>query len=390
MIKREEYIAELIFLHLQKTANKEQEQELALWRNIKPENEKLVQRMESESHWETSISRFVKTEEEAEKEWLALQRQIEADRKLKRRIWFSYAAVIVLLLSVGGLCLYHFTGDRQQQPELSLAKNAFPSPGAHGILILPDGREMDLRDVASRNTLTEKDPLLTVEEKTLSYNSIASEDTAEVHHTLMVPRRGEYRLVLCDSTVVCLNADSRLTYPVNFKGKERRVYLSGEAYFQVKRNENKPFVVVSEQVEIKVLGTTFGVRAYTGENNILTTLESGNVMVEAGGRCVELVPDKQALFDKSTSTLEVREVNIDLFLSWKDGRLKYDNCPLEKMMTDLSRWYGFDVFFSRSELGSYRFSIDMRKYDSFEEVLQLIAQTGEVNFDIKDNTVIVR
>jgi len=177
---------------------------------------------------------------------------------------------------------------------------------------------------------------------------------------------------------------------VKFQGKERKVYLTGEAYFKVAKNTEHPFVVTAGELEVLVTGTTFGVRAYKDEKDIQTTLESGQVTVRVEGKSVKLVPNKQVLFNKSTMGLEVRDVDVDLYLAWVDGRLVYDNCPLEKILTDLGRWYNIDVFYSRDELRSYQFSLNMKKHEEFTQVLELIGKTGEVQFEIKDNTVIVK
>ena len=139
-----------------------------------------------------------------------------------------------------------------------------------------------------------------------------------------------------------------------------------------------------------MLGTTFGVRAYEDEKEIQTTLESGKVLVSAGGHKVNLVPNEQARFDKSKSVLSVEDVDIDLYLAWKDGRLMYDNCPLEKILNDLGRWYAFDVFYSREEARSYQFSVNMKKHEVFTRVLELIEKTGDIQFEIKGKTVIVK
>ncbi len=139
-----------------------------------------------------------------------------------------------------------------------------------------------------------------------------------------------------------------------------------------------------------MLGTTFGVRAYEDENDIQTTLESGKVVVRAAGQSVNLVPDRQALFDKSTGGIEVRDVDVDLYLAWAKGRLVYDDCPLEKILADLGRWYAFDVFYRRDELRSYKFSLNMKKHEAFTRVLELIEKTGDIQFDIEGKTVIVK
>ena len=388
MLSKEEHIARLIFLHIQGMTDNVQEKELNEWRSVSPRHEELFQRMLSSEHVEKSISRFVKTEEEEERGWWQLQQRARSGRSVRKIKWFPYAAAIVLILSVGGV--FYFSGDKEQTEILPIAKNEVQVPGSRAVLILPDGRKVDLENEVLRSDLAQSDSLLLVSARSLKYRDIDSPDTTEIFHSLEIPRGGEYLLTLSDGTMIYLNSESTLSFPVKFQGKERKVYLTGEAYFKVAKNTEHPFVVTAGELEVLVTGTTFGVRAYKDEKDIQTTLESGQVTVKVEGKSVKLVPNKQVLFNKSTMGLEVRDVDVDLYLAWADGRLVYDNCPLEKILTDLGRWYNIDVFYSRDELRSYQFSLNMKKHEEFTQVLELIGKTGEVQFEIKDNTVIVK
>lgn len=388
MLSKEEHIARLIFLHVQGMTDDAQEKELNEWRSVSSRHEELFQRMLSSEHVEKSISRFVKTEEEEERGWRQLQQKARSGRSVRKIKWFPYAAAIVLILSVGSV--FYFSGDKEQTEILPIAKNEVQVPGSRAVLILPDGRKVDLENEVLRSDLAQSDSLLLVSARSLKYRDIDSPDTTEIFHTLEIPRGGEYLLTLSDGTMIYLNSESTLSFPVKFQGKERKVYLTGEAYFKVAKNTEHPFVVTAGELEVLVTGTTFGVRAYKDEKDIQTTLESGQVTVRVEGKSVKLVPNKQVLFNKSTMGLEVRDVDVDLYLAWADGRLVYDNCPLEKILTDLGRWYNIDVFYSRDELREYNFSLNMKKHEEFTQVLELIGKTGEVQFEIKDNTVIVK
>ena len=286
--------------------------------------------------------------------------------------------------------MFYFFGNGEQREILPMAKNEVQTPGFRAVLVLPDGRKVDLKDEILRSNLAENDSLLLVKANSLEYRDIVTSDTTEIFHMLEIPRGGEYLLSLSDGTVIYLNSESTLRFPVKFQGKERKVYLTGEAYFKVAKNTERPFVVTAGELDVLVTGTTFGVRAYKDEKDIQTTLESGHVTVRVEGKSVKLIPNKQALFDKLTMGLEARDVDVDLYLAWADGRLVYDNCPLENILSDLGRWYNINVFYNRDELRSYQFSLNMKKHEEFTQVLELIGKTGEVQFDIKDNTVIVK
>ena len=251
-----------------------------------------------------------------------------------------------------GRCFLFFLGIKNKPKILPVAKYEVQLPGSRAVLILPDGRKVDLENEVLRSDLAQSDSLLLISTRSLKYRDIDSPDTTEVFHTLEIPRGGEYLLTLSDGTIIYLNSESTLSFPVKFQGKERKVYLTGEAYFKVAKNTEHPFVVTAGELEVLVTGTRSwcsGILLKT-EKDIQTTLESGQVTVRVEGKSVKLVPNKQVLFNKLTMGVEVRDVDVDLYLAWADGRLVYDNCPLEKILTDLGRWYNIDVFYSRDEL----------------------------------------
>ena len=156
------------------------------------------------------------------------------------------------------------------------------------------------------------------------------------------------------------------------------------------QDTTKPFIVDMDSLQIRVLGTEFGVRAYTDEECVKTTLKQGSVKVETNSNNLILSPGTQAIFKKSDHSLERQEVNINLFIGWKDGRLIFKHCPLEEVLRDLGRWYNFNVTFEREELRSLPFSLNIEKHEDFSEVLDLLEETECVTFEITDNTVIVK
>ena len=139
-----------------------------------------------------------------------------------------------------------------------------------------------------------------------------------------------------------------------------------------------------------MLGTTFGIRAYADEREIRTTLVSGRVNVSAGKQVYELKPSEQAVFDKQTEAVKVAAVDTELFVGWKDGRLVFDNCSLERILKDLGRWYSFEVFYATSAAKEIPFSLNIRKHEKFAQVLELMQSTGKIQFEINKNTVIVK
>ncbi len=385
IFKKEEYIGRLIVRYLKGELNDMEAEKLQEWRAASSGNEKIFQRMISQSYLDEHIRKFVKTGCEKEAEWQAIRGRTIVSQRINRRRWLSYAAVALLMLSAGGGAGYYLwerVGDR---------KDGFAYPGngifakVQSTLVLSDGSTISLDN---KNALASL-PGLHSDETSLVYSE-AGKDTMVTYHTLRIPRGGEYMVVLSDGSAVFLNAESELTYPVAFSGSKRKVYLKGEAYFNVRRDEHKPFVVEVDRLKVEVLGTTFGVRAYPDEQSIQTVLESGKVKVKGGGDSVVLVPSYRAIYYKEKATLAMDCVDISLFLGWKDGRLVYDNTSLEDILRDLGRWYAFDVVYDREEIRQLPFSLNIKKHETYTEVLQMLEETGKVQFEQKNNTVIVK
>ena len=164
--------------------------------------------------------------------------------------------------------------------------------------------------------------------------------------------------------------------------------MSGEAYFDVVQDEVHPFIVDMGNSSVRVLGTSFNVRAYADEDEVLTTLVQGTVKFSAGKESVTLEPGKQAVLGKSES-IETREVDTYLYTAWKEGFFVFENEGLEDILNRLSRWYDVDVFYGSEKVKGYHFTGHMEKYEDVEIILNAISKMVGVHFTIKDRTIVV-
>ena len=167
----------------------------------------------------------------------------------------------------------------------------------------------------------------------------------DVMNRLLTANGSKGRFVLPDSTVVWLNSNSLLEYPETFSSSAREVSLSGEAYFEVRRNEKLPFRVQAGEMKVEVLGTEFNVQAYSGDEVVKTTLNCGKVRVMMGKEALELAPDQQAVCDLRHRRFHKIEVNANYFSAWKDGKFIFEDEPLENILNSLARWYNISVFY---------------------------------------------
>ncbi len=259
--------------------------------------------------------------------------------------WWNYAAAAILLFFVAGYFLLNNTKKHppivlQQQP----VKKDIPAGSQGAILTLSNGQRIIL-DSAGNGELT-RDAGVRVIRKggELSY---AGKTDEIIYNQVVTPRGRKWQLTLSDGTKVWLNAASSVRYPINFVGKERIVEVSGETYFEVAPDKNRPFKInIAGKGKIEVLGTHFDVNAYDDEDAIRTTLLEGSVKVIRGGNSSLLSPGQQAVLGNGTDDIKVIDnANIDEVMAWRNGRFIFSNMDLKSIMRQLTRWYDVDVVY---------------------------------------------
>lgn len=319
-------------------------------------------------------------------EKIRLMRKIRASRR-RKLYWLSAAASIMVVFSLS-LFLWINGEDSGQK------NTGVPAPQRKGQveLILSSGERMVLGTDSLRLGDRVEAGMLRDSLRKLSYlQAPAGQDgQEEIFNTLVIPVGGLYELELSDGTRVWLNSVSQLRYPVQFTGKERKVYLSGEAYFDVKTDSLRPFVVESGGMNVRVYGTEFNVMAYRDEK-LRTTLVQGKVGIKVDGEKELLLrPGQMAEYDAQTKHLEVQEVNTYLYTAWKEGTFAFKDETIEEIMGRLSRWYDLNVFYANEEVKKQLYDGIIPQVKDFEDVLRMIEGTATIHFEIKGNTVIVR
>ncbi|HEY6900894.1 MAG TPA: FecR domain-containing protein, partial [Puia sp.] len=195
-----------------------------------------------------------------------------------------------------------------------------------------------------------------------------------------------HKLVLSDGTQVWLNAQTTLTYPVSFTGKERVVKLTGEAYFEVAHDGTKPFKVVSNGQEVQVLGTSFDIKAYADEPVVQTTLLTGSVKLSASNNYVLLKPGQQAVLENNKD-FSVNEVEPSESIAWKNGYFLFKNEGIESVMRTIARWYNVDVSYE-GDVKKRRLGGTVSRYQNLDDLLKTIELTKSVKFKIEGRKVI--
>ena len=317
--------------------------------------------------------------------------QVVRKRNMRRnRRWWLVAAASVAIL-FGGLAVYRYSKIPVSLPLAS--EETSLSPGKRMARLITPSGETVLLDTL-RQTDTQQMKLHNDQGRVVIQAACGDANGDQpVYHCLEVPRGGEFSFLLPDSTTVFLNAESRLRFPDRFvPGSERIVYLSGEAYFDVKRDPRSPFLVCLEHSAVKVTGTSFNVKAYPDDTNEATTLISGTVSMGIGTteQWIVLKPGEQGYYDATRKTLLQQTVDVNYYTAWKDGVFAFYRQPLEEVMKTLGCWYLFDTHYQNEALKSILYTGKINRHASIREVLHTFELMDELTFDIKGKEVIVR
>ncbi len=374
-------IADLIVKRLENRLTEEEFQYLEEWKQANEENAILFHKLSMDPERQY-LERELKLEQSNKRaNWDKIQAKIKNERVRKLKVNFL-RAVAVLILAIGSTLFFTNLLDNN-------LSNIIGPGTQQAILITSDGERYQLNEEV---TIKEGDVFISNKTQELIYQKKSNITKSQLtYNTIIIPRGGEYKLTLMDGTRIWLNSNSKLRFPSEFGSGIRKVELKGEAFFEVAKDSVHPFVVNANKAQVKVLGTSFNVNAYSDLNEIVTTLVEGRVEVSDTlfGNKVKLLPNEQYRFNKLTGKTLKQIVDTEIYTAWKDGRFVFENESLEDIMTRLSRWYNVDVSFLNESVKKLRFSGDLTRYDNIDQILELIEVTQKVKFTIKDRALLV-
>lgn len=376
-------IADIIFAYIKGTITDSELGELTAWMDAAEDHRELFQQIMTSASYQNKETVYRRFDSYYDFDCLK-----GAIRKRKRSVWKYVAAAAVIVLPLLVLFLLQikqegiFPEERMREisllPGKSLATLTL-SDGSSRVLSLEN---FDLID-GSKRIVNDPDGLSYQVEDTSICGEIA-------YNEITVPRGGEYKVTLDDGTRIWVNSESYIRFPVVFHGDERRIWVSGEVFLEVTKDAERPFIVNTGKLDIKVLGTQFNVRAYPDEKCIQTTLVEGCVQVDnLRGKVAVLLPSEQLVYDALDGNHEVREVDTELYVSWKDGVYVFVSQRLEDIMSLISKWYDVDVFYQNSAVKDIIFSGRLKRYENAETLLRVFERLGGVKFSVQGKTVIV-
>ncbi len=377
-------VDELILRVLDEVATPDEIQALARWIEISHENEVYFNQLKKA--WNLT-SGPVPSEARMEHELASYMSFIRSKhRRYRIGQFLKYAVIVVLPLLAG---IYWLLQEKKDVPSQMIATEIIPGE-PKAMLITAQGQTITLLPSQEGEIRVQKDFVVKNGQSGIVYQNLTKGTAALQYDILKTPRGGEYTVILSDGTKVYLNAASELKYPIQFDEKKREVYLSGEAYFEVTKDETRPFYVVTDVVRIKVYGTEFNVNAYDTEGT-QTTLVSGKVGIRGKNSQQEYImkPAQLAEFNRVGEFNGIRDVDAAVYTAWKDGFFVFEDEGLEDILNRLSRWYDVDVFYGSEKVKGYHFTGHMEKYEDIEIILNAISKMVGVHFTIKGKTIVV-
>lgn len=318
---------------------------------------------------------------------------VEQPRVIKfyQRRWLQIAAMLTVILTAA---LFLINQGRKPASYNNAVKTAQKPivPGSNkALLTLANGKTVVL-DSASNGIIASigNTSVVKTNDGKIVYQPASNAETNKilVYNTLSTPKGGEYQVTLPDGTKVWLNAASSISYPQTFSGNERRVKLSGEAYFEVAKNKTKPFYVMVNDVQVRVLGTHFNISGYTDDDKITTTLLEGAVQVSKNNAVKALVPGQKAIVNNGSAAIMVSAADAADAIAWKNGYFTFNDEDITGIMKKVSRWYDVEVVYEGA-VSNEKFGGTFYRSKSINELLDYLRRIGNISFKVSGRRIIV-
>ncbi|WP_436484336.1 FecR family protein [Chitinophaga sp. ARDCPP14] len=315
-----------------------------------------------------------------------------------RRLWYYLSAAASVLLILGLTTYFYYPQIHRSSHPAAIARDIKDiGPGGNkAILTLANGDKIVLEE--AKNGLISQQGNASVNKTgsgSLIYNQEAAGSSAAsiVYNTLSTPYGGQYQMTLQDGTKVWLNAGSSLRFPASFPGNERNVTLTGEAYFEVAKDKARPFFVTvnagsGAPMTVRVLGTHFNINAYPDDQHNIVTLLEGAVKVDCGGANALLAPGKEAILNRTSGKINIKEVDTEGAIAWKNGYFLFENEKVESIMRQISRWYNVEITY-QGDVSGKAIGGSLSRSKNVSEVLNMLELTGTVHFKINGRRITV-
>lgn len=322
---------------------------------------------------------------DAEEEWKRMQKRISSPRRRKAWIYGSITGIAASLLLAVTLLTQYYSKETTMPV---IAFQAIETPQEVTLETAGKGRVLLGGTSTQAQLYRLGENVSQTDSASIVYGTAAAAEIEQ--HTLSTPRGADFRVVLADGTTVWLNAESRLTYPSQFVDDERRVRLEGEAYFSVARDESRPFIVETDRIRTRVLGTEFNLQNYEGIASHLTLIH-GSVEVKPtkGGNAVCVKPGEDACLEED-GTFSLKEIDTDVYVYWKEGYFFFDDTPLGDIMQHIGRWYNVGVVFETPSVMPLRMHYFCERVAGVEAAIEQLNLMQKVHARIENGVIYIK
>lgn len=361
---------QLIKKYLNGTATSEEQAILESWYN---ELAKTNTNLEDEPDYETAHAEILE--------------QLRAKQQPRRSIIWPRIAAAAAILLLATLILLQTRSVKQATDQRTSKTDILPAKSG-GVLTLANGQKINLEKISKGYMIYQNDKRIAkVGNSSLVYDTRVNTDVKLSYNELFTPKGRTFLLILADGTKVWLNAGSTLRYPASFVNNERKLFLKGEAYFEVNHDKLKPFYVVTDDQITEDVGTSFNINAYSDEPYAVTTLIEGTVKVMKSDHSISLKPGQQA-FISADGKLTAEHVNTDKIMAWRNGMFVFDGENIEVIMRQISRWYNVEVIY-QTTTSEKDFVATISRNDKLSEALRKLEYTGIIHFKVEGRKVFV-
>lgn len=318
----------------------------------------------------------------------------ESTFSAKKSIFFNFryisAAVIFLGVFTVGWWLYRALSSTI--PEINYSRIEPPEFTNNNVsLYLTDNSELKIQDKESTLIYNPEGDI------TINVSEHVSQPVKKVPESklllnqVVVPYGKRTSIIFSDGTKVWVNSGSRAIYPVEFDLKKREIWIEGEVYFDVTKDQNKPFIVKTDKLEIEVLGTSFNVSSYPDEAKVSVVLVSGSVKIKSENKKeIKIEPNQQLIYTKNTKDISLHEVDIYDFISWKDGWLKCNSEEISSVINKLARYYNRKFEFRDTSMRNLHFSGKLDLKEDFEQVLKVLTIAAPLVFEVENEVIYIK
>ena len=313
------------------------------------------------------------------------------NRKTVFSFWMRVAAATILFVSAAT----YFLIDKKDSAGAKVTPVAQNSPHIlpgrdRAVLITSEGKTIMLDSVQNGVIAHQGNNKISKQGGLLIYNvpPFAKPEASVTYNTIVTPRGAQFQVILSDGSKVWLNSASSLRFPVGFADSQRTVELTGEAYFEVVKNKEKPFLVKVGDMQVKVLGTHFNIKAYNDESFIKTSLFEGSVKITRGEASGFLKPGEQALLNSSDNNIQISKANMDEAIAWKNGLFEFDGADITSIMKEIARWYDAEIVYT-GKPPMRRFEGKISRNAQLSDVLRIL-ELSSVKFTVTGNKIIIQ